>query len=280
MKQNTPGMVDKISSLMLERFGAQIKIQPQIPFIADELVYPAKTWKCNQYWYFPVYRDQMIVGTAVISGVSLQDCDLSDDLKQWIELYIEAYNFSIQAYEHNENIQKIETYLIAQEEIPKPLSNVISLQQRRSKSDTLQMKNRSHLRAGFAQSYLIESTDMMEAFKLAQEIHHISGRFAFISLTDLVPVSASSFLELGDVTIWIKELAELTHEHQEACRLHLEQKPEVNNSHFIACSQYSSQDLIEKFQFCPELLKELQKSFIKMKKSFSDYKRMGLFELL
>lgn len=105
---------------------------------------------------------------------------------------------------------------------------------------------------------LLEDMDPEDAKRVALNLHEISGRWAFLSISDLAPEtfeSTDSLHALGGVTLFIEDLSLVTTSQQIRLAELLSRSPSDDSPTIIACMSSEDRDKV-----MPHLLEMLQTS--------------------
>lgn len=105
---------------------------------------------------------------------------------------------------------------------------------------------------------LIQARPDFPLVRVAIEIHHGSGRWAFVSFKDLPEnlfSSRTSIEELGSMTLFIPDLTELSTEQQLKLAEYLATEPCGDKPHIIAGIKWNPQELVAGGHLLPHLLR-------------------------
>lgn len=125
---------------------------------------------------------------------------------------------------------------------------------------------------------LIESRYISEIHKMAMELHAQSRRYAFLEYRDLHSKSrldVSELLAMGAISLFVPSILDLTLAEQEILR-QLMQVESLQRPLLMVGSTQTYSDLRGESGVNLDFLNDLSRAYIKLTKSFSEYKDQGL----
>ncbi|MGE0764644.1 MAG: hypothetical protein AB7N80_15315 [Bdellovibrionales bacterium] len=272
-------MIEKLSQLLRVRFGAQLsyqKLSSHQRELRDQLLRQAPLQQEDQ-WLFPVFSDYQLVGCAVVTGVTKRLDELSVELSEFVELYLDA---AVALTDQLELLDQIEHQLNRNAVEAGGGGNVIPL--RRPLVDPqdpiVTPRLRRRARIGFALPCLLEGPSQDDLKRLALELHELSGRYAFVYLSDLNWNKASDLKGLGPVTLYVPDITTLTLDQQIALTEYLRLHPSVEQAQIVAGTLHPYSDLRQSGALTMDLLHFLSVCYLKMDRPFCEYRREGIIE--
>lgn len=248
--------------------------EPQL----EEMLH-AQPYVIAQDWvYYPIFSQKLLIGIARVSRPeTLEDKDLSA-LESIIRAVFESRIESVAAIRKLEFIENnLEN--LNQKSQPEPTrDNVISL--KKFQKNEYPLPNKS-INAPFNFPFLIEAKNADDLFKMAHEIHTRSQRFLFIQLQDLDPsalATVNSLRSLGETTIYVKEVSELTFTQQAQIYAYYTSSRDKMGPQFVVGSTSSIGELKKNTQVMPELLSHLMIGYLRMTHPFKSYKDKDILE--
>jgi DNA-binding NtrC family response regulator len=160
----------------------------------------------------PVYAGELLAGAAVLDdGISLSEAQI-DEVISTIELVLGEY---IEVVHRIQKTRQLESHLST---ASGDNGNVYYLHQARTKNKPLQEQVKVGRHQGpYLTQILIEGKNGIPFKEIAFDIHQRSGRSSFISWTDLDASKITEpehIAELGPLTIFVPNLADLSQTHQ------------------------------------------------------------------
>jgi len=119
---------------------------------------------------------------------------------------------------------------------------------------------------------LIESESFSDIKRLAQELHELSGRYAFVYFGDLTLARPTDLLELGAITLFIPDITALNRNQQNLLKVYFTQRPIAlaEGPQIIAGSIWSFTDLRDQKRVDAELLKCVSVGYLRMSRPYED----------
>jgi hypothetical protein len=208
---------------------------------------------------FPVKTEGHLTGLAVVRGLSAEQ---PPKLMMLAELVSMVLEHSARTEERGERLRMIEERLRVMDEN----SNVISLRRSRQ-GQAMQITDLSDLidqsaplapalNPISAMPLLIETKPGFPLHRIAVEIHQLSKRWAIVNSNDLpadIFMNRQALTELGSLTLFIPDLAELTTGQQIKLAEYLATKPGPDAPHVIAGVVGTALDLEARGQLLPYL---------------------------
>jgi len=165
------------------------------------------------------------------------------------------------------------------------LENVIPIRSkaRENKLESIAPSFQSPKKYSFQIPILIEAQSYSDISKMALEIHENSERFAFVhfdELGDTTRENAEQIASLRGMTIFISEICELDHKELKALQAYLDMafSSRLEAPQIICGTIYSYSDLRQKTLIDGRLLRRVATAFLKMDRSFKEYKEMGVMK--
>ncbi len=170
----------------------------------------------------PVYMHSKLTGLAIVRGSSagapVNPVPIAELLSTLIELRLstESHSNALVSFEERLRVQEGMSGNV----IPLRPTRLSQVRQWRSLLDEAEAKERAGCAEKVrveARSLLIDDASAEEARRTALEHHERSGRWAFLSITDLAPEtfeSPANLEALGEVTVFIEDLASVPASHQ------------------------------------------------------------------
>lgn len=279
LESNISHYIQRFQKAVLCHFGATIEyvsVSPANAHIRDELLKNSPLKK-NEEWVFAVHTLKSIVGWAIVKCDQLNDDKLREKFIDFIEVFLEA---PFEMSERIKTLEEIEVTLNRQFVEAGGGSNVIPFRRENSiiENDHSVVSLRPKTPLGFSVPLLISGQSEIEIFKMALELHELSGRFAFVHLKDIDLSDQRELLNLGPITIFIPNIENLDLDLQQKISTYLSSFPSVLNPQIIVGSLLASQQLASRASIDRRLLSKLQSCHLKMDRPFREYRREGIFE--
>ncbi len=228
-------------------------------------------------YVFPVFSHYRLVGQVVVKGPrGLNSSKAEDEMRDLVELFLD-HNLALS--DQIETLDMIQSQLeSAQASVD--TDNVIPI--RRSKTNPElkgALRSKPKPRIGFALPTFIEGLSYADMRNLALEIHELSGRYAFLHLSDLAWTSRDELADLGPITLYVPDIGLLTFEEQRKLGEHLRSRPGVDTPQFIFGSLSTYKELRESNLVDSPLLEAVSVCRLIMDRPFIEYKKAGIAEL-
>jgi hypothetical protein len=275
----TPGGVNKIDAvvgrlakLVRLRFGGELQFNKFVSSSADhsslrETLLKNSPVCLKDSWYFAVFRQFEMVGFAEVRLAARPDENTLNQLADLIELYLSSVvSLADRAMELEEEENLALRLLEGQD-------NVLPLKRNRSMPGVLEPLRP---RFGFAVSCSIEGSTFDDIRKLATEIHEYSGRSAFVYFSDLMITMPRELLELGPVTLFIPDLAELNIAEQKLLAQYLCVRPGLDRPQIVAGTLTPLNDLRASGTVLRSLTEELGRCVLRLERPFEEYQKQGI----
>lgn len=222
---------------------------------------------------FPVYLNDLMIGIVEIKdGQKLAKKQVAL-VKSLVELLSISQN----------NSSKLEALTIAEEQMARnhqeSQSNLVFLKPNKGVVTTAESGGSKKSEGPWLEfSALIKSNSYNDIRMMAQELHSMSSRYAFINSDDLElhGLNLESFNEMGPITLLVPELSHLGQSEIQLLHqviLQDSEAPQLLPKIFLG-SIYSIETLIKGHMLNDEVLKKL--GLFNMDKSFFDLKKSGL----
>lgn len=271
----------RVHSLIERRFGCGMRVLS--PDEAQSIAMDIKD-KALRHGYglsnssllVPLISDQGVSGWMMTTGPvpesefdRMQICSLIDLSSVQIQ--------RVQGQAHT--LRRIER-LLTTDKLP---TNVIRLP-RRSDIHKIPATNKLPMiretKASLQVSCLIEGVDASEIFKMALELHQLSGRSHFVQWQDIFVYKPQDLLGLHSVTLYVPSI-ELLNFSQINPLIQLLSNPERPTSvQVIVGTLVRSSELRERGSELRRLLDTLSGCHLVMQKTFNEYRELGLFQYL
>jgi DNA-binding NtrC family response regulator len=243
-------VVEKLSAQIKEMFARELEFVVLTPY-SDGVDAPfseivlrnrkaKKIVKANDL-LFPITIENSLYGVAIVKkAIDLPSEDI-EKIEALIDLVLVSY---LEASDKNERLRQLAAYL----EISLS-SNVIYFNKMKTRSPILKDEVQTARRqAIFLTPILLEGEAGTDFHNYAFDIHQRAGRGSFISWNDLDQSrmnSVQGWVELGDMTIFIPSLGQLTSDQQEIVEAYLLDHADETTPRIIAAIQGPLQDLVE-----------------------------------
>lgn len=234
--------------------------------------------------FFPIVLDQQLTGAVEIEVQSpLTERDLSR-LDHTVRLILQS---SLENVSRLDTIEVLEQQMKNYEEkqnVPLEVSTkVISLDDRRQAlAFELEEKDDAfNFLETMSFPFLIEAQTTDDAFKMALEIHQMSGRRLFLPLEDLAPEtfdSAQNLRDLGAATLYTTNIAKLSPKIQNTIVEYYQGERQKDDPQIIVGTVESYAELKLNKKLLPDLVNRLAVGYLFMRQSFSHYKSESIME--
>jgi hypothetical protein len=287
--ERVAAMVARLARLVRARFRGELRF---IPFTKSdpehceirERLLRAAPLKLGEAWIFPVMLSYQIVGCAEVKGMSSISEREAAELADLIELYLDA-TLAL--------TDRVEALGLTEEQLKRAAlesanSNVIHF---RRPADAATLKSRSDSSAGaegntialsprrplgFALASLIEGSSHGELKAAALELHELSGRYAFLFLSDLEWETAAELKELGPVTLYIPDVTKLNAQEQAQLAAYLNTVPSVMQPQLIVGTLKPLAELRDDEALAADLIRHLSTFHMRIDRPLADYQRDGI----
>jgi DNA-binding NtrC family response regulator len=213
-------LLDRLCQMIAERYQRQVRYVELTPYsdspespIVDIVMRNRRAKKIitGDDLIVPVRMGERLAGAAVISsGRTLPEADM-DGVVETVSLILDEY---VEVSDRVERIRQLEQHLLNKHESP----NVVYLHEVRTKNKVMEEQITVGRHQGrYLTQILLEGKSGIPFKEIAFDIHQKSGRSSFISWNDLDArqiTKSSDIAELGPITIFIGNLAELASEQQ------------------------------------------------------------------
>lgn len=274
--------VSRLAELISRQFGCSFEFQARTDLEREEL-----EWNSLQHgllsgqpisfgdWIFlPVFNGDTLAGAGRIERrEKITENDLLY-IHQMIRLVLES---RLEGLDRIDWLDRCESMSRADRE-EAAQSNVIALNQFHRNKFPLPAKGRLDL-LNFP--FLIEAESESEAFKMAQEIHSMSQRYAFLPLQDLNAEalnSTESIEALGAITIYISDITQISRSQQVRIAAFYASERTGDSPQFIVVSSLSVGELKQNPTILPQFLSAVTTSYLAMNKPFAHYKKNNLMD--
>lgn len=175
------------------------------------------------------------------------------------------------------SLKFLETQL--QTSYSEPKSNLIRMDRFRRAQSLPTKQLPSPIKSAFNIPCLIHCANQLDILRMSIEVHSLSKRYAFVQFSEIdscARLSASALHQMGPLTIFIPNICQLTQGEQQALieffnsyRSH--QSPQVIAGTLIPQLELKRSQLVNE-----ELLQRIAVAYLRMDRSFEDYKKMGI----
>ena len=259
-------------------YDLKIKIFPSEPDYHERvlmnLIQKNFPLKMPDKMYFPVKVEDRMIGAIEILGTRQITLEKFERIKQTIDLVLTA---KLQNSGELQMLKRLEAQL-RQKLSPRAHNIVVLSDYRKVKSDNSQTIFPQAQRVAFNVPCLIRSSSAEDIPRMANEIHALSQRYAFLNIDDLDTrkMIPESFQDMGPVNIFIPELADLSAAHQSLIMNYLRYHRRKTSPQIIAGSVHSNEDLTDKFGVSTELLTVLSTGHLEMREPFQKIREKGI----
>ena len=271
-------MLAKLSKLLRVRFDAELcykKLEPADRALHDQLLSQSPL-KQDEKWIFPVFREYQLVGCAIVTGIGQPLTLIPEQLVELIELYLDA---AIALTDRIDMLEQTEKQIHRTRKEEAHGQNVIPLRKPAPEGfNPAESFLRRLSPLAFAMPCLLEGTCENQMKQFAVELHELSGRYAFIYLSDLDWSRASDLDGIGPVTLYVPNLATLTLPQQLALTDYLKSRPGAEQPQVVAATLRSYSDLRQSGLVTMDLLYLVSVCYMKMDRPFREYRREGIVE--
>lgn len=228
---------------------------------------------------FPIRYKDRIVGTAEIKSEKVVSHSEAQKLSDMIDL---LFGPTIDNIERLKFAQRLEDNMLNQ----KPANNVISLNKKRMEKfnieptvDPVHTKKRPQLYAPI----LIQGQNDYDISRLALEIHYSLDRMAFLHYGDLdlaTRIQVSELKSLGSISLFVPNIMELSRTEKSTLIDMCAETGRKDIPLIIAGTTSTYQVLLAKMGYTRELTQSLSETYLRMTKSFKDYKEQGILPFI
>ena len=274
--QKVADVVGRLAKLVQSRFGCELRYMPfeastEHAKIKDKLLRESPV-KFDGAWLFPVFRGFQMIGCAEVVGFDAATEAQREQITDLVELYLES---TLTLTDRLETLQQIEKQISRSGEDYGESTNVLPLR-RPSEAKPLQAKTRSRL--GFALPCLVEAQCHPDIKAMAMELHDLSGRYAFLYFDDVTWRFGEELKDLGPITLFIPDVAQLSIDLQLKILKYLSSAPSVDEPQIIAGTLRPYAELRSRELILTDLLHRLSVCFLRMDRPFAEYHRDGIVE--
>lgn len=268
-------MIEKLCKLLKMRFDAELSYKKLTQ--ADHSLYTKLLKESpiqqNGKWFFAVYREYQLVGCAIVTGLKKPLNTMPEQLAEFVELYLDA---AVALTDRIEVLDQIEQQMRGLHTIE---NNVIPLRKQAANEGLPLLLQRLRPLA-FAMPCLLEGSNDIDLKQFALELHDLSGRYAFIHLSDLIWSHADDLKNIGPVTLYIPNLATLSLSQQNALVEYLRARPDREQAQVVGAIQTGYYELRQSGLVLLELMHLMSVCYIKMDRPFREYRREGIMEFI
>ena len=187
---------------------------------------------------FPINHDGQFAGFVVVHGMAEARPKKLILLAELVSMVLE---YGLKQEDRRERLRLIEERLFLMDESTKSNSNIIPLRPARFERvlEVTEMDFETEVPASplITMPLLLQVDPTFPLHRVALEIHNMSRRWAFLSLTDLpsdILTSKENLVQLGGITLFIPDLAKLTTEQQIRLAEYLAMKPSDDAPQVVA----------------------------------------------
>ncbi len=229
--------------------------------------------------FFPIFIERQLKGVARISKPHNLDESVLENLQKIIQAVFEGRLESIAALHNLDFLEEnLKSALSAQEYNAKENAKILEISKFRKNDFPFPEKSAN---PPFNFPFFIEALDPEDIFKMAVEIHTRSERYAFVSIQDVNPdvfVKIESIQALGEMTVFIPDVAALTPQQQQQVACYYDGVRDKTGPQFIAGTTENFAKLKADPNMNTEFLSYLMIGYLRLRKPFRDYKRENILE--
>lgn len=232
--------------------------------------------------YFPILLDQQLNGAVEIAPKDLMDDQTIHRLDQTVRLVLQS------SLENVHRLDKIEVLEKQMQDATKPItataadSNIVNLAERRLSKEQSQLPEKAlPLLETMSFPFLIEAKEEADAFKMALEIHQLSGRRIFLPIEDLSDDtfdSAENLRDLGAATLYTSKVEALSPKIQQTLVQYYAGERKKDDPQIIVASTKSYAELKSHSNLIPDFVNRLAVGYLLMRESFNYYKADDIME--
>ncbi len=287
--------LDRLSQLVLKQYGCHIKYldfntlrTPEYKMAFMNLCRGERA-ELEGKILFPIILEQQLTGAAEANlGHRLSDNDLYR-LDHTVRMILES---SLENMSRLDTLEILEQQMkevqdIENREIEQSAKVVNLADHRKALAFEYEEKFEDELSNEFAFletmsfPFLIEAQTNDDAFKMALEIHQLSGRRIFLPLGDLSPEtfeSAQSLRELGSATLYTSGIEKLDSKIQQTIVEYYKGERKKDDPQIIVGTVMSYSELKKSETLLPDLVNRLAVGYLYMRQSFNHYKDGSLMD--
>ncbi|MES2962384.1 MAG: hypothetical protein V4760_00745 [Bdellovibrionota bacterium] len=238
-RSNRPGLPQYVESLQADSFG------------------------------FPVNHENQFAGFVVVHGMKEARPKKLIIMAELVSMVLE---YGLKQEDRRERLRLIEERLFLMDESTKSNSNIIPLRPARFEKvlEVTEMDFETEVPASplITMPLLLQVDPTFPLHRVALEIHNMSRRWAFLSLTDLpsdILSSKENLQQLGGITLFIPDLAKLSTEQQIRLAEYLAMKPTDDAPQVVA----GVVEQVEQLELSGRLMAHLTEHFMISKLEFT-----------
>ncbi len=233
--------------------------------------------------FFPIFDGKNLTGAGRISSREQLNHKQMMQLYQVIKLVIEGLLSNTRRIEQLHIIEDNLNQLLdkaANAFQSSKINNIIPIQKYRTNPYPLRSAYSERMNA-LNFSFLVESQNAEDIYKMAIEIHHFSRRFAFLKYSDISKDTfdnIESIKSMGNVTIFIDDICKLRFSEQEKILNYFHSSRDRECPKIVAGTGITLTDLKRSALLIPELLNFLMTGYIRLDSSFQNYKKADMLD--
>lgn len=273
-------VLERLQSLLHRQYGCDVSYY-SVPQVKKNLLKPAqlklksgeKIYSENNI-FIPLFVNDNFAGTAVINHQSEINKFEDKQIDEVVRLTLESSLINI---DRLELLSQLEGQL-KRIESEKTVRRIDSA--RKNFSSTTEETRQSNYHE-INIPCLIQSSECLEALKMAHEIHDQSHRFAFLPIEQIdnsLNLQLADLINIGPITIFIKELELLNNQQLTTLDHFLDLESHRDLPQVIAHSKLSKTELAQSIGH--GLTRKISQSHIIMDKNFSYYSKKDILNLL
>jgi len=279
--------LDRLSKIVRRQYGCEFEfldhtqLQTQALNEIYELLAKGKPAMNEAALFFPVIPNGRLVGAAQIEGhQKLAQSEIAN-LNQTIRMVLEAYWLN---EDRLETLNTIEAQLNRILTKDSAFSNIVDFRDLKSARETDVDSNRAvrqPLLERLNFPFLIEAQTEEDAFRMAFEIHDLSGRNLFVPLEDLEATTFAtieSLASLGACTIYATDFEVITPELQKFLVTYYQSPRSRRTPQIVLGTTRSLTELKLDPMINKEFLSQLTTGYLYLSQPFSFYKSGDLLE--
>lgn len=271
--------LQRLSDLIRKQYGCrfeylnEVELRGQNLLLIYELLKAGKPAISDKAMFFPVSPNGELLGAAKIAGhQKLAQGEISN-LNQIIRMVLESTLL---------NVDRLDTISILEDQLNKSaegethMPNIIRLSDHKPAPEIDPRElDRWKLKERLSFPFLIEAQSEEDAFRMALEVHDVSGRNFFAPMEDL---EASTFTDLeslkslGACTIYVSSFDQLTEPIQKTLVDYYNAERGRRSPQIIVGTTRAYSDLKKDVMINSEFLSRLSVGYLYLNQAFSFYK--------
>lgn len=280
--------LERLSQLVHKQYGCGFQYWDSAEIVSARfsdirnVLGAGKTARSGECVYFPIFFEKELNGAVEIQPSQTMDEKTLHRLDQTVRLVLQSSLENVHRLDRIEVLEQQIQNSVDKEVFSEVETKVVNLAERRHARENAELPEKAlPILETMSFPFLIEARSEMDAFKMAVEIHQLSGRRIFLPIEDLAPEtfdSAATLRELGAATLYTAKVEALSQKIQQTLVQYYAGERKKDDPQIIVASTKTYAELKQNGNLIPDFVNRLAVGYLLMRESFSYYKADDIME--